>query len=45
MKEARFVSDVVIYRSMIAIAADDSPDNTQADRIARSPKRRINCFR
>lgn len=34
MKEARFVSDVVIYRSMIAIAADDSPDNTQADRIA-----------
>lgn len=34
MKEARFVSDVVIYRSIIAIAADDSPDNTQADRIA-----------
>lgn len=34
MKEAKYVSDVVIYRSIIAIAADDSPDNTQADRIA-----------
>jgi len=34
MKEAKFVSDVVIYRSIIAIAADDSPDNTPADRIA-----------
>lgn len=34
MREAKYESDVVIYRSVIAISADDSPDNTQNDRIA-----------
>ncbi len=34
MREAKFESDVVIYRSVIAISADDSPANTPTDRIS-----------
>ncbi len=34
MSEARFASNVVIYRSAMAIAVNESPDTTASDRIA-----------
>ena len=39
MREAKFESNVVIYRSVIAIAANDSRTNHAGDRIARQRRR------